>query len=194
MDTTSGKLEFHSETGTEGGYYTLQNAEHITYEVSNWGIFNNGHVYDPDDVFRRGRVRGSYKRDGTPFESSKPGDISLLDITWEDEKTDTARPSNTVLIEQWGYDGLLMLNNGDNLNIFEKGIGSTALWEGTVELIEQNPYAKGSFAPSNMASHHIPQNTGPVSPEQWTQWFFERRWATLKRKTEDPIGLRRQKK
>lgn len=179
MDVISGKLNFHSETGTEGGYYTLQNAEDITYAVSKWGIFSHSWVYDPEDVLRRGRVHESYKKDGTPFKSSGPGEISRLDIVWDDKKTDMARPSNTVLVEQWGYDGLIYLRNGDKLKIFEKGIGSTALWEGVVELVEQDPYAKGSFAPSNMACHHIPQNTTPASPEQWTQWFFEDRWATL---------------
>lgn len=179
MNAITGKLNFHSETGTEGGYYTLQKAEDITYAVSKWGIFNHTKVYDPEDILRRGKVMSSYNKDGTAFKSSGPGDISMLDILWDDQEQDMARPSNTVLVEQWGYEGLVHLKNGDTLTIFEKGIGSVALWSGIVELVEQDPYAEGSFAPSGMACHHVPQNTAPVDAEQWTRWFFEDRWASL---------------
>ncbi len=177
----TGKLDFHSETGTEGGYFALQDSAHITYQQPNYGVFKGHSVYDPQDIFRRGKVDSSYREDGTAFEVGRIGDVSFLDILWNDGVTDIARASNTVLEERWGYKGLVLIGNGDRLTVFEKGIGSLALWSGEVLLEEQDPYEAGSFAPHGMACHHRPLNTAPADADEWSSWFFESRWATLER-------------
>lgn len=179
--TKTGKLSFHSETGTEGGYYALQDSENIAYAVPKWGVFTHEDVYEPEDEFKRGKVRSAYNRDGSKFQCARPGDVSYLDISWEDDTEDIARPSNTVHVEQWGYEGLVILKSADILTIFEKGVGSTALWGGLVQLERQDPYAEGSYAPFGMASHLKPLGVDPVTPDEWTSWFFQGQWASLER-------------
>lgn len=175
----TGKLNFHSETGTEGGYYTVQNSEYITYEKPSWGVFAQTNVYDPSDTMRQGKVSHSYRADGTPFTSAKPGETSLLDINWDDGETDMARNSSTVYTESWSYDGLIYINNQDRLKVFSKGIGSLILWDGIVYLEEQDPYLEGSYAPFGLACHHKPLNTDPVTADEWSKWFMESNWAYL---------------
>lgn len=176
-----GKLSFHSETGTEGGYYALQDSEHIAYITPEFGVFAHRTVYDPEDMFRTGIVRGSCRDDGSEFKSAKRGDIAYLDIDWDDQTNDVARPSDTVHIEGWSYEGLVILKNDDRLTVFQRGIGGIALWEGVVHLEAQDPYASDSYAPFGMASHSRPKETDPETEDTWSSWFFQEHWAKLER-------------
>lgn len=68
MDTKApevvyGRLHFHSETGTEGGYWALQDNEHINIERSEWGLFARTRVWTPDHS-RQGTVLTSFHQDG----------------------------------------------------------------------------------------------------------------------------------
>lgn len=177
----TGKLHFYSETGTEGGYYALQDSEHITHVIPEFGVFNHRTVYDPEDVFRGGKVTGSYRKDGSDFISSRPGDVSYLNIVWDDGDEDFARLSNTVRVERWNREGTIILRDRDMLTIFQEGLGSLAMWAGIIELEEQDPYAEGSYAPGGIASHYRPMALGLVTPDEWTSWFFDERWAMLER-------------
>lgn len=51
----SGKLHLHSETGTEGGYWALQDANYIKKVAAVDGVFDNAKVYDPIRPERMGR-------------------------------------------------------------------------------------------------------------------------------------------
>ena len=176
-----GKLHFYSETGTEGGHYALQDSRYIQHVAPEWGVFGGQTVYDPKDVSRSGKVKASYREDGSEFTSSKPGEVSYLTVDWEDNNQDKARPSDTICVEQWDYDGLILLREDDRLTIFERGIGSVALWSGVVKLEPQDPYAPESYAPGSMACHSRPYDLGSVGADAWSAWFFERRWATVVR-------------
>lgn len=177
----TGKLNFHSETGTEGGYYAIQNSDHISHIVPEFGVFEGHTVYDPQDLMRSGKVIEALRDDGTPFTSAPLGEVALLDIQWNDNVEEIARPSNTVRIERWSYEGLEYLEDGDKLTIFAQGIGSVALWKGTVSLLPQDSYGEDSYAPFGFACHHRPLNTEPVTEDEWSEWFFEQRFATLDR-------------
>lgn len=176
-----GKLHLYSETGTEGGYYAMQNSEKIHYSKPEWGIFKGRTVYDPDDVFRSGKVISSCKRDGSTFNESRPGDVSYLDIEWCDLLQESGRRSDTVFVETWDYEGRVVLKNKDRLTICQSGIGSLALWSGVVELEEQDPYAEASYAPFGLAVHHRPLTLGGITEDEWTECFFKKNWAILER-------------
>lgn len=177
----TGRLNFHSETGTEGGYYTVQDSNYISHIAPDFGVFRGETIFDPNDLMRTGKVIESWRQDGTPFQSAQKGDIAFLDIDWDDKEHDIAVPSCNVRVERWSYDGLTYLNDGDRLTIFTRGVGSAALWCGVVELLEQDPYGNDSYTPFGLACHHKPLNTKPVTNDQWSQWFLEGRFATLER-------------
>lgn len=180
----AGKLFFYSETGTEGGYYAIQGSDSISYTTPDGAVFKHRRVYDPEDPMRRGLVVGSYTNDGAECKLSRPGDISLLDIDWDDGSKDLMRPSDTIFIEQWGYEGATIVKNHDRLTVFQRGIGSVALWRGEVFLERQDPYAEGSYAPFGFAAHYKPK-IPDIPADVWSAWFIrESHWALLERTQE----------
>ena len=108
-----GVLHLFSETGTEGGYWALQDERFIT------------------------------KGEGVPFG------------------------------EQWSYDGLHILEDGDNLKIYSKEKPEAAVWEGEISL-QQLPlfteHAGGLWI-------HADQNG--IDRETWAGYFFNGHQAKL---------------
>jgi len=176
----TGKLDFFSETGTEGGYYCLQRGEYIEYTPSPHGVFTNQMVYDPENIFREGRVLSAYNKDGSRFSRGESGAVSYLDIEWCDENRDIARASDSVLVEQWGYEGSYKIQNKDSITIYSKGIGSAVLWEGVVLLEPQDSYSENSYSAKGMGVHHEPVMLDcKEDKDSWTQFFFEKKWAQV---------------
>ena len=180
MSEIIGKLDFHSETGTEGGYFALQNSEFIEHVLPDFGVFTGSKVYDPEDLFRKGKVLKSYRDDGSDFRSARKGDVSNLDIEWDDQILDMARKSDSVLVERWSYEGLEYINDGDKLIVLSKGIGSSAIWAGTVEIERQDPYHEDSYSAFGLASHYRPMLKN-VDADTWAGWFFDEKYAILER-------------
>lgn len=53
----NGVLHFHSETGTEGGYWAFQDERFITYVAPTYGIWGNQAVWDSSRPKRKGKTR-----------------------------------------------------------------------------------------------------------------------------------------
>lgn len=62
-----GVLTFHSETGTEGGVWALQDEKHISYRPGNRFLQEGSTVFDPANHGRRGKVLRTWKADGRPL-------------------------------------------------------------------------------------------------------------------------------
>lgn len=165
----TGVLHLFSETGTEGGYWALQDEKYITYEQSDWGLFAHRKVADPLDIARRGVVRVSRHRDGREASSLKPGDVVDLEIEWKDGVTDV-RPSDDILAETWSYDGLVLLNTGDELTIYDKIEPEQVAWQGLVNLISHDELRVGPTLKHPFRLHH--DQTG-VDQNQWASWFLK---------------------
>lgn len=55
--TLEGILHFHSETGTEGGYWAFQDKHFITKTSPSSGVFANQTVWDSNNPERRGKTQ-----------------------------------------------------------------------------------------------------------------------------------------
>lgn len=170
-----GVLNFHSETGTEGGYWTLQDENFITYEQSDWGLFAHHKVADPADIARRGIVKVSRYKDGTVANSLKPGVVVDLEIEWADGTTDI-RSSDNILSERWSYDGLIFLNNQDNLTVYDKIDPAKVVWQGLVKLVDHDEAKVGPTLRHPFRLHHDQMG---VDQNQWANWFFKEYPARL---------------
>lgn len=62
-----GVLHFHSETGTEGGYWAFQDERFIHYKPLGLGAQPGVSVHDKADRSRRGRIERAWKADGRPL-------------------------------------------------------------------------------------------------------------------------------
>jgi len=102
-----GVLTFHSETGTEGGYWAFQDEKYIK---------QNHHF-------------GYCKKCGIYFGymKSHPDNLSVKQSICEHEE---------YVGESWDYAGLHILRNGDNLKIFSKENPKEIIWEGEINLKE----------------------------------------------------------
>jgi hypothetical protein len=181
MSIVTGRLFLHSDMGTDGSYFVMQRSEHISYEKDEYGVTNNTNVYEPNELSRAGRVVAAKRPDGRDFTSRGAGDVTLLDIVWKDGEAETARRSDTVVVERWTWDGLFYLKSGDKLTIFEQSLGSIALWDGEVCLEKKEPYRSDDYWAEGETGNQKPCNTYPVTAVQWRQWFIEKRWASLQR-------------
>jgi hypothetical protein len=125
----TGRLEFHSETGTEGGY---------------WAVFD---------------TRFSHRQGEPCFTGARN--------CWAYHP---ANPSG----EHAGYEGLLVLRNGDELTIYEPD-GEAVEWAGVIDLIQHPLFTEDA----NGMWIHADQRG--VARSRWAEWFFDERPCALRR-------------
>ena len=73
-------------------------------------------------------------------------------------------PSEEWPHEQWSYDGLHVLEDGDHLTIYAKGTPRLIVWEGVIDLRAQEELA--------------PMQHG-IQRQRWIHWFLNGHPATL---------------
>lgn len=142
--TIKGTLLFDSETGTEGGWYAVQ-----------------------DDQFIHGEVEMCPWGQLTPFTDGRracPGMRSY----WEG----TEEPPE--VLAHASYEGLLRLENGDHLRIFDKD-GTTVRWEGDINL-ERLP-----LFTHDVMGLWVNQRQQGVDEDTWATMFFEELPCELER-------------
>jgi len=59
--------------------------------------------------------------------------LTRVTVNWNDGEIEYQRKSNTLLVEQWDYKGLHILENGDRLKIIHPN-EKTIVWDGVIEL------------------------------------------------------------
>lgn len=248
----TGVLHLFSESGTEGGYWALQDERFINKTQANYGVFGNKAVFDASNPTRKGRTqekaeilhgsrwdplpdpvqeepdylksslfRGEQSGDreadqrlmdkygftiqyaadrmdeeygknnwrlenphtavtsdgtrvafgGTPSTTpDRPyglrlGDITKNNVEWEDG-TIEERLSTTLLQEQWSYDGLHILKDGDKLTIYDKYKPDQVIWEGEISLQQYGLFTQDAFG---MWIHTDQQG---IERNTWAEWFF----------------------
>lgn len=149
-----GILYLHSETGTEGGYWALQDERFITENTTHF-VCKKCHRYwnkekDPDGPEVIADISHSKRW-------CAPG-------THEFELTSK---------ESWSREGLHFLKDGDHLTIYSKENPSEAVWEGTIQL-RQFPlfteHALGLWIHADQVG---------VARETWSKWFAKENPAQL---------------
>lgn len=160
-DALNGVCCFHSETGTEGGYWAFQETRYIRKNVS----------------------RGYCKKCGK-WLRKQDGAIQLKRVYLMDEEFQrtgklTERPDcpdnahEEEIGEAWDYRGLHVLEDGDRLTIYSKDNPNEIVWSGVVKL-RQYP-----FFTEDASGFWIHADQDGVDRETWAQWFFEEHPATL---------------
>lgn len=262
LETFEGILHLYSETGTEGGYWALQDREYITHITPGYGVFSGNHVWDqanpqrhgktaeaaevlkdgewlplPDPMQEepdyiesslfKGETRGDREADkrlmakydfkiiysedhwdemwgkgnwhyedeeahtaiapdgqrwlsrGTPnTEPQRPygvaqGELTRNTVLWDDG-VEEERPSDSLLIERWSYEGLKVLANGDHLTIYDK-IYHAPVWSGEIKLKQHKLFTESA---SGLWIHADQEG---ITRESWAQFFFDQLPATLVR-------------
>src|ERR1044072_3781086 len=67
MTEIAGKLDFFTETGSEGGYWTFYDTSKETYVTPAYGLFSGHEVWDASDPSRRGQTTDARHEDGRPL-------------------------------------------------------------------------------------------------------------------------------
>ena len=100
--------------------------------------------------------------------------ITRVTINWNDGRIEENRKSNTLLVEQWDYKGLHILENQDVLKIKDPETLNW-IWEGEIDLKQFGVFqelAKGAWI-------HAEQRG--VDRETWADYFFNKYPATYQK-------------
>ncbi len=145
----SGVLAFHSETGTEGGYWAFQDQQFITENTTVFVCTKCGLYWDSGDESRK----------DLPWQTIPP----LEGHKFCAPGTHTFELSPPVL---WSYEGLHILKDGDVLTIYDKEQTDKVVWQGIVQLINypcQTEYVRGMWIHADQVG---------VDRETWATWFL----------------------
>jgi hypothetical protein len=157
----SGVLELFSETGTEGGYWALQDERHITPNTTQFRCTKCMKFWDktkrPD-----GPPKGVGLNDGVVV-VNPDGSITSHTPTpcLEDEHDFQPSPP-----KWWSHEGLHILENGDHLTIFDKVDPTKIVWEGVIRLKQHKPFTEHA----NGMWIHADQKG--VDRDAWSEVFF----------------------
>lgn len=91
---------------------------------------------------------------------------------FQDEKfMEPPSPKNPA--GKWSYDGMYILQNGDQLAIFSKEVKGMVVWQGTIDLVEYDPFTQ------NTKGLWIHTDQKDVPREEWTKFFLDENPAEL---------------
>lgn len=207
-DTTTihGVLVFHSETGTEGGYYAFQDEKFMGLSAPDqWSCSRCGRVWDRDELKEPPPPSFTYWRQyncrPAPAEPEMVWGGFGYDEPHDDlpesapgGPTDSWIKRSNALSRKcwehghaewtqmypngiWSYEGLKMLKNGDHLKIWSPD-KTEVVWEGQVKLRQVD-----SFGPEGGTLGwrvHQKEDVG-VGEETWFRWFADSLPAELTR-------------
>jgi hypothetical protein len=162
-----GRLDFHSETGTEGGYWAIQDERFISQIAPDNGIYLGQRVALSRDPSRWGKLTLIADAAGNHPQDSSPVKVAVH----YDDNTDEVTTSDQLLIERWGYEGLKLLQTGDYLTIFTDD-GQVA-WSGYIRL---RHYPLFTEAANGMWIHADQRG---IERDVWAQFFFDGAQASL---------------
>lgn len=110
--------------------------------------------------------------------------ITRVTINWNDGRIEEYRKSNTLLVEQWDYKGLHILENQDVLKIKDPETLNW-IWEGEIDLTQFGVFqehAKGAWI-------HAEQRG--IDRETWADYFFNKYPATYQKKEKKHTAMSR---
>jgi 3-dehydroquinate dehydratase len=155
--TVQGKLTFHSETGTEGGHWAIQDRRYIKENVTRYSCTKCGIAWDSEKQTQQDVI-----------EYVKNSSSSLLEGCRGCVHDFKLSPP-----ELWSYEGLHVLKNGDFLKIYSKDNSKKTIWSGII-LLHDHPlfteHVNGMWMNTDQVG---------VNRDVWAKWFFEEYPAEL---------------
>jgi len=150
-----GVLHLWSETGTEGGYWAFQDERFITPNTSRFSCTACGAYWDTSD--------GS---DG-PHVDTLPEAQRISPLTGQHSYC----PPGTHTFElvcpaDWSYEGLHVLEDGDELTIHDKDDRSKVVWKGTISLRRHDLFTEDA------SGYWIHADQNGIDRRTWSEWFF----------------------
>lgn len=195
-----GILIFHSETGTEGGYWAFQDAEFMNLPAPDqhrctrcsrvWDRGRDSEPPPPAFTYYRGprSENGVNYHAGYYTADSYDPDGDYGPREWDAEfhqrHNEASRQCAEGGHQGWehlypdgmsSYEGLHILKSGDHLKVLGKE--DETLFDGVLEIPPyQDPYAEGSYAAGGFLTAH---SRPPVGTEE--SWWFDELQAILTR-------------
>lgn len=102
-DPIKGKLMFHSETGTEGGWWGIQDETTIRKVPPRWGLFADHDVWDQEDPERHGRTTAAWHQDGRALGDPMNYDQDYYASSLFRGQDAGDRDADQRLMERWGF-------------------------------------------------------------------------------------------
>jgi len=201
MTTYQGVLTFHSETGTEGGFWAFQDEKFMGLDAGQQFSCTRCHrVWDKNaqdeppapsftywqEGYEKDGIRhlAGYHWSDVYLPDGKLHPTSEFDREFTSANNEVARQcaeeghlgwENMYPDGIWSYEGLHILDDGDELTVWDDSTPPVRIFQGTVKLPpRQDPYAKGAYvAGGGWTAHRRP----PEGTEEI--WWFEEKRATL---------------
>ncbi|HEY4520143.1 MAG TPA: hypothetical protein VJH33_03895 [Candidatus Paceibacterota bacterium] len=149
---------FHSETGTEGGYWAFQDETFITKNVPRDYCKKCGKYLDREGSLKIMVVK--MPRAGEALEATR---LPMCpDGQHEREISDV-----------WSYAGLHILKNGDHLTIFSPDNPTQVVWSGTIHLRQHSLFSEDAFG------LWIHADQSGVTRNEWATYFLKEYPAEL---------------
>ena len=151
-NSLEGKLFFHSETGTEGGYWAFQDSRFISQNTTRYSC-------------RKCNLYWDKKEDLLPPEL-KSKDILPNCCSPDDHQF------KPVCEENWSYEGLYILEDGDKLTIYHP-YNNKEVWSGIIAL-KQHP-----LFTEDASGLWIHADQIGMGRKTWAEYFFREYRAKL---------------
>ncbi|HHE04567.1 MAG TPA: hypothetical protein ENL19_00730, partial [candidate division WOR-3 bacterium] len=157
-ETLEGILTFHSETGTEGGYWAFQDSRYINYNVPSKYCNKCGIDLDqpitPERLFE---MEQAYDELGVKFNPCEDG-----------------KHEPRILTESWDYKGLHVLKDKDYLTIYHPDT-KEEVWSGLINLKQYDVFKEDALG------FWIHADQKGIERDEWAEYFFENFSAELKK-------------
>ena len=150
---------FHSETGTEGGYWAFQDNQFITENVLR------------PYCKKCGKYLGPQEHEKIKVTKVVPMTQEILDGEEPPDCPEGEHEQETG--DSWSYEGLHILENGDSLTIYSLKNPKKIVWKGIISLQQQPLFTE------NASGYWIHADQKNIEREKWATYFFERYSAEL---------------
>ena len=174
-----GKLDgfclLHPETETEGGHWAFQDSRFITKNTTHYGCTKCYKYWNKEE-----------HPNGPPEElnSAEPAIITrvipinkigdlISNPTLPVDCPPNEHDFQLISPENWSYDGLHRLKDGDWLIVYSKTEPKNVLWSGIIKLIPSTPSTGTIF------KMFTPPEQEGVERKTWARWFIKSHPATL---------------
>lgn len=140
------------------------------YGKGNWHLEDQSTAVAPDGT------RVIYG--GTPStEPQRPygvphNGLTRVTVKWDDDIVELKRLSNTLLVTSWSYEGLHILQNGDQLTIYHPD-NNNEMWLGIINLKQHDLFTQ------HASGLWIHADQKGIDREVWAKYFFEKYPAKL---------------